>query len=58
MATITPDCDLLSVPFSAATDFTDLADYCENFAETLIENDDPTLKMALCDRINASLTLL
>ncbi|AKE12422.1 hypothetical protein [Serratia liquefaciens] len=49
---------LLAVPFNAATDFTVLADRCENFAATLIENDDPTLKMALCGRLNACLTLL
>lgn len=59
MATIlTPECDLLSVSFNTATDFTELAGYCENFAETLIENDDLTLKMALCGRLNACLTLL
>ena len=50
--------ELLSVPFSAATDFTVLADRCETFAETLIESNDPTLKMALCGRLNACLTLL
>ena len=49
---------LLAVPFNATTDFTVLADHCENFAETLIENDDPTLKMALCGRLNACLTRL
>ncbi len=49
---------LLTVSFNAATDFTVLASYCETFAETLIENDDPTLKMALCGRLNACLTLL
>lgn len=49
---------LLAVPFSAATDFTVLASHCENFAETLIENHDPALKMALCGRLNACLTLL
>ncbi|EBX5569855.1 hypothetical protein ACLD4K_16975 [Salmonella sp. 741265055_HSA] len=49
---------LLAVSFNAATDFTVLANHCENFAETLIENNDPTLKMALCGRINACLTLL
>lgn len=59
MATIlTSDCDLLSVPFSAATDFTDLADYCNRFAETLIECHDPALKMALCGRLNTCLALL
>ncbi len=49
---------LLSVPFSAATDFTVLASHCENFAETLIESKNPALKMALCGRLNAALTLL
>ncbi|EAN5162609.1 hypothetical protein CCF38_004287 [Salmonella enterica] len=49
---------LLSVPFNAATDFTVLASHCENFAETLIESNDPTLKMALCGRLNTCLTLL
>lgn len=49
---------LLAVPFNAATDFTVLAGHCENFAETLIESNDPTLKMALCGRLNACLTLL
>ncbi|EEC0297087.1 hypothetical protein YV76_004595 [Salmonella enterica subsp. enterica] len=62
MATIlTPDCDLLdllSVPFSAATDFTVLADYCARFAETLIETDDPALRLALCGRLSAGLALL
>ncbi|EAN0854145.1 hypothetical protein G6162_004498 [Salmonella enterica] len=48
---------LLSVPFNAATDFTVLASHCENFAETLIESNDPTLKMALCGRLNTCLTL-
>ena len=42
---------LLAVPFNATTDFTVLADHCENFAETLIENDDPILEMALCGRL-------
>ncbi|HHC4785178.1 TPA: hypothetical protein ACN6ZP_001131 [Escherichia albertii] len=62
MATIlTPDCDLLdllSVPFNAATDFTVLADYCARFAETLIETDDPALRLALCGRLHAALALL
>lgn len=49
---------LLAVPFNVATDFTVLAEHCENFAETLIESNDPTLKMALCGRLNACLTLL
>lgn len=59
MATIlTTTHPLLAVPFNAATDFTVLASHCENFAETLIESHDPVLKMALCGRINACLTLL
>lgn len=49
---------LLAIPFNAATDFTVLASHCENFAETLIESNDPALKMALCGRINTCLTLL
>ncbi len=54
MATILiSDCDLLdllSAPFNATTDFTVLADYCARFAETLIETDDPALRLALCGR--------
>ncbi|AKE58956.1 TPA: hypothetical protein ACT195_004617 [Raoultella planticola] len=49
---------LLTVPFSANTDFTVLADYCESFAETLIESDDSALRLALCGRLRASLSLL
>ncbi|MCH0696097.1 hypothetical protein KVP97_20880 [Escherichia coli] len=59
MATIlTTDYDLLSVPFSVATDFTTLAGYCDRVAETLIECRDPVLKMALCGRLSACLALL
>ena len=59
MATIpTQTHPLLAVPFNAATDFTVLADHCENFAETLIESDDPMLRLALCGRLAACLTLL
>ncbi|WP_054179700.1 hypothetical protein [Trabulsiella odontotermitis] len=59
MATIpTQTHPLLSVPFSTRTDFTVLADHCEKFAETLIESDEPALKMALCARLSACLTLL
>lgn len=49
---------LLTVPFSAATDFTVLADYCDRFAEILIESDDPTLRLALCGRLTACPALL
>jgi len=59
MATISTQIHpLLTIPFSASMDFTVLADYCEHFVQTLTENDDPTLKMALCGRLNACLTLL
>ena len=45
--------DLLTVPFNATTDFTVvLADYCARFAETLIETDDPALRLALCGRFS------
>ncbi|EIS6476639.1 hypothetical protein L0C72_003777 [Salmonella enterica] len=53
-----PDHPLLTVPFNAATNFTVLAEHCKQFAETLLEHDDPTLKMALCGRLNACLRLL
>ncbi len=56
--TLTQTHPLLSIPFSAATDFTELAGYCELFAETLLDSDDPALRMALCGRLCASITLL
>ncbi|HFO8514310.1 TPA: hypothetical protein ACHK2L_004216 [Escherichia coli] len=56
--TLTSECNLLAVPFSAATDFTDLVDYCDRCAETLIECHDPALKTALCGRLNTCLSLL
>lgn len=49
---------LLAVPFNTATDFTVLADHCDRFAETLLESDDPTLRLALCGRLVACLSLL
>ena len=59
MATIpTRTHPLLTVPFSATMDFTVLAEHCEHFAQMLIEDDDPTLKMAICGRLNACLMLL
>ena len=45
--TLTSECNLLAVPLSAATDFTELAEYCDRFAQTLIECHNPALKMAL-----------
>ncbi|MZG33373.1 hypothetical protein E4659_03300 [Dickeya dianthicola] len=59
MATITAQTHpLLTVSFSAATDFTVLADYCEHLAENLMESDDPALKLAYCTRLNAGLARL
>ncbi|EBD0848693.1 hypothetical protein FHN97_05115 [Salmonella enterica] len=59
MATIpTQTHPLLTVPFSADTDFTVLADYCDRFTAALIETDDPALRLALCGRLSACLTLL
>ncbi|EED0624678.1 hypothetical protein [Escherichia coli] len=56
--TLTSECNLLAVPLSAATDFTELAEYCDRFAQTLIECHNPALKMALCGRLNTCLALL
>ncbi|ACT11918.1 MULTISPECIES: hypothetical protein [Pectobacterium] len=56
--TLTQTHPLLTLPFSAATDFTVLAGHCENFAEILIESDDPALRLALCGRLAACLALL
>lgn len=55
---ITPETDLLTVPFSAASDFTDLADCCDHFAQTLIECNDPAYSTALLGRLSACLALL
>jgi len=49
---------LLTVPFSADTDFTVLADYCDRFAVSLIETDDPAQRLALCGRLAACLAML
>ncbi|HCL5254318.1 TPA: hypothetical protein N2G30_004550 [Salmonella enterica] len=56
--TLTQIHPLLAVPFNAATDFTVLASHCENFAEILIESNDPALRLALCGRLAACLALL
>ncbi|MHC3489613.1 hypothetical protein ACYDMH_02495 [Pectobacterium brasiliense] len=59
MATITTQTHpLLTVSFSATADFITLADHCERLAEALTENDDPALRLALCDRLAACLALL
>ncbi|KEM92531.1 hypothetical protein [Escherichia coli] len=56
--TLTSECNLLVIPFSAVTNFTTLADYCEHFAETIIECHDLALKMAPCGRLSPCLALL
>ena len=49
---------LFTLPFTHATDFTELADHCENFAHGMANCDDPQQKMALCGRLSACLALL
>jgi hypothetical protein len=49
---------LFTVPLAHTMDFTELADYCERFAEAIAECDEPTQKMALCGRLTACLALL
>lgn len=48
----------LTTPFSHTTDFTELADCCEQYAYSLVECDDITEKLALCGRLSACLALL
>ncbi|MCS2158745.1 hypothetical protein MUU48_17805 [Scandinavium sp. H11S7] len=57
---LSPDCDLLTIPFSASTDFLNLADCCDRFAATLIEcdSDDTVYKLALLGRLSSCLALL
>jgi len=59
MAT-TPTFDhaLFTTPFSHCTDFTELADRCEDFISALIGSDDPVQKMALRGRLSTCLALL
>ncbi len=49
---------LFTSPFNHTTDFTELADNCERFAEVLAECEDPQQKMALYGRLSACLALL
>lgn len=49
---------LFTLPFSHATDFTELADNCERFVEGLVECHDPVEKLAICARLSACLALL
>lgn len=49
---------LLTLPFTHATDITELADHCERFVQGLADSRDPQQKMALCGRLSACLALL
>jgi hypothetical protein len=49
---------LFTLPFTHATDFTELADHCEHFAHGMADCDEPQQKMALCGRLSACLALL
>lgn len=48
----------LTLSFCAETDFTLLADYCERFADTLMESDQPGEKRVLCYRLAECLEIL
>lgn len=48
----------LNLSFDAETDFIVLANYCEHFADALIESDSPGLKRALCYRLSECCELL
>lgn len=56
--TLTPTHPLLTIPFSADTDFTVLADHCERFADALIERHHSGERRALCYRLADCLNLL
>lgn len=49
---------LFTRPVSHTTEFTTLAESCEQFVDALIVCDDPVQKMALCGRLSACLALL
>ncbi len=49
---------LFTLPFSHATDFTELADNCERFVEGLVECMTLVEKLAICARLSACLALL
>ena len=55
---ITQSHSLFTLPFTHATEFTELADLCESFAHSMANCDDPQQKMALCGRLSACLALL
>ena len=49
---------LSTVSFDSTTDFIDLANHCEHFADTLVETEEPVLKRALYEQLTTCLTLL
>ena len=49
---------LIDIPFTPATNFLELADNCQYFAQSLTESIDVTEKLALCGRLSACLALL
>lgn len=49
---------LLTLPVCDQTEFTVLARHCEHLADALLECTDPLLRLALCERLNTSLSLL
>jgi len=59
MATIpTQTHALLSIPFDSTTDFTVLADHCENLADGLLQSEDPAQRQAFSQRLSDGLALL
>lgn len=56
--THTLDHSPLNLSFNADTDFTVLADYCERFADSLIESAKPGERLVLCYRLAECLELL
>ncbi|ATN01501.1 hypothetical protein CRN77_17960 [Proteus vulgaris] len=53
-----PTHPLLAIQFDSTTDFITLVDYCDTFVDALINSEELSIKMALCCRLNACLTLL
>lgn len=56
--TLTPTYPLLTIPFSADTDFTVLADHCERLADALMESHHSGERQTLCYRLGDCLNLL
>lgn len=56
--TLTPTHPLLTIPFSANTDFIVLAEHCERFADALMEIHHSGERQTLCYRLGDCLNLL